>query len=49
MSLYAYIFVFVLLIIIFQVVATSVILENQNKLSEKIDELTKQLKERERK
>lgn len=47
MSLYAYIFVFVLLIIIFQVVATSVILENQNKLSEKIDELTKQLKERE--
>lgn len=49
MSLYAFIFVFVLLIIVIQVVAISTILENQNKLSEKIDELIKQLKEKEEK
>lgn len=49
MSLYAFIFVFVLLIIVIIVVSISTILENQNKLSEKIDELIKQLKEKEEK
>lgn len=45
MSLYVFIFVFVILIIVLMVVTTSTILENQNKLYEKIDELIKQLKE----
>lgn len=49
MSLYAFIFVFVILVVVIMVVTTSTILENQNKLSEKIDEITKQLKEKEEK
>lgn len=49
MSLYAFIFVFVILIITIIVVSTSTILENQNKLSEKIDELIKKLEEKEEK
>lgn len=49
MSLYAYIFVFIILVIVIMVVSTSTILENQNKLSEKIDEIIKQLKGKEEK
>lgn len=49
MSLYAFIFVVVIFVIVITVVGISTILENQNKLSEKIDELIKQLKEKEEK
>ena len=49
MSLYAFIFVFVILVIVIMVGSTSTVLENQNKLYEKIDELIKQLKEKEEK
>ena len=53
MSLYAYIFCIVLLALLISLIitiATAIrIFENQNKLSEKIDELIKQLKEKEEK
>ena len=53
MSLYAYIFWIVLLALFISLIVKIVtiirILENQNKLSEKIDELVKQLKEKEEK
>ena len=51
MSLYAYIFWIVLLALFISLIVTIAIsiriFENQNKLSEKINELTKQLKEKE--
>ena len=47
MSLYSFIFVLIILFIVIMAVSTSTILENQNKLSEKIDELIKLLKEKE--
>jgi hypothetical protein len=43
MSLYAFIFVFVIFVTVIIAVSTSTILENQNKLSEKIDEIIKEL------
>ena len=49
MSLYAFIFVFVIFVTVIIAVSTSTILENQNKLSEKIDEIIIQLKEKEEK
>ena len=53
MSLYAYIFWIVILALFISLIVTIAmairVFENQNKLSKKIDELTKQLKEKEEK
>lgn len=46
MSLYAFIFVFVIFVTVIIAVSTSTILENQNKLSEKIDEIINELNEK---
>ena len=47
MSLYEFITMLVIIVIVIIAVSTSALLEKQNKLSKKIDELINQLKEKE--
>ena len=47
MSLYEFMAMLVIIVIVIILVSTSALLEKQNKLSKKIDELIKQIKEKE--